>query len=269
MKYWYVLLAVVALAGCAETHSGGVDKRYDVTINVTGDNNSFSMGVEADTAAESTAGDADATVDPRVSGSLYGPSNVEGIMKDLSYIIEKWNKIESENTEVTNPEVVPPSDGPVVNPTDTTDDNTDNENVTTIEGYQNWEVYKSYPCDNTMTFHDETETVGVEQKKCLFTDINSCEELPNSFMLIWQNDTKLEQLQVPDKCTMAWVTKDKDYRKYRPEDDKEPHPVGYAPRGFDAKKIHILIKKSEDTADCILLWDGKDPDPAHDRAWWS
>ena len=94
-----------------------------------------------------------------------------------------------------------------------------------------------------MTFRDETETEGVEQKKCLFTKYSSCEELPDSFMIVWKEGDKIEQLMVPNNCAMTWVKADKDYRKYRPLDDHEPHPVAYAARGTSPTAAYILTKK--------------------------
>lgn len=287
MKNWIWLLIITILMlflhGCATTRSGGVEKRYDVNINVReGSFATFNMGVEADTSAETAAGDADATVDPRLSASVYGPSQIDGVMKDLSYIIEKWNKINAENTDNSDnstnqnpPE--PPDTGNGTSPDEpgdaggNTGDDTGSDSGLVMA---DWYHYKTYPCDKTMNFGDDEEYpqgIQVEQQKCLFTDFSSCEQLPDSFLLVWQKGDQLEQLMVPNKCNMTWVTAGKDYRKFRPIDDKDPHPVGYAPRGFKAEKIHIMTKENlkPDTADCVLPWQGKDPDPNHDRRWWS
>lgn len=252
MKNWIWLLIITILMlflhGCATTRSGGVEKRYDVRINVAdSDNVSFSMGVEADTSAESTAGDADATVDPRLSASVYGPSQIDGVMKDLSYIIEKWNKINAENTDNSDnstnqnpPE--PPDTGNGASP----DEPGGTGDIIGVDT-----VLYTFPCEDlNFTYRDcELDEPGCEsvpQMVCLFTDFEKCEDIPvESFTMMWRDPTGNERfLEVADRCVIAMDNEANGYGKFRPAHDKEPFkPVAYAPRGFNASEVNVIGKK--------------------------
>jgi hypothetical protein len=250
MKTWIGIAALLLLAGCADTR--GVNKELPMNITQSGDGNQIEMNVslqlESDTAGES----GEARISPQTSASIYGPSQASGadaLMDDLKYVIEKWmdnRKTDSDNTTTTNPVI--PAEPPVLPEPPTADGGTtiDINDAQVISPAAGWKVFTTAACDDTMDYRHGEGLPSVPQDKCLFRDYSSCEQLPSSFRVVWYGaNGDQEMLTVPNNCTMSWYIgeDENDFRKYRPIDDKYPHPVAYAPRGFDAVKAAILVKE--------------------------
>lgn len=255
MRLFWIGVLLLTLVGCTKS---GVEKSYDISATNSGaGNQTITVTLEATTDTDTTSGDAPVSTDPAVALGLQGSTTsaaakgAEQMLKDIVSYAEQWLKKDADNvdnsdnstTKPTEP-VVPATPVEPTVPVVTPDQPVNQDTTITMTG---WEVLKSFPCDQKMNFKDDEEiaagAAGEEQNKCLLKDYNTCEELPKSFMLVWKEGTEVEQLMVPNNCNMTWVTKDKDYRKYRPLDDKEPHPVAYAARGTDPTDVYVLVKK--------------------------
>lgn len=251
MRLFWLLVLVLGVTGCASTKSG-IEKQYDVTINVSGGSMAeFVMGVEADTEGTTTSGDApsDASVDPAVALGMQGSTTsaaakgAEQLLEDIVSRVEAWQKSQDDNrksnsdnttttTETTNNEtnqpVVPDGDGGVTNPVEppATD-------------------LLTFDCSGEMTYRDENETVGIPQKICMLDTWDKCDQIPfQPFTVTWYDSTgNTRSLNVPDKCGIAMLSKSEGYGKFRYEHDKPPFkPVTYAPRGFNATRVVLSGK---------------------------
>jgi hypothetical protein len=154
-------------------------------------------------------------------------------MDDLQYIIEKW----MDNRQETNL----PSEKPTEPVTPVTEPVLPNAGMS----MSGWDVHDYYACDDVYLYQHDDETEPVAQNKCLLEGYMHCDELPRSFMLVWKEGDKLEQLMVPDRCRTTRVVQGKDFRKYAPLDDDEPHPAAYAARGTDPASVYIMTKVEE------------------------
>jgi len=255
MKYlhWMLIPALAfAMWGCSMTQSG-VNKEYD--MNLTAREGSFvflHVTLDADTRAETLAGDAGAgtTVSPSTALGMQGAtSTASGQESFLEGVKNLWdqfidNSDNSDNSTKPVPPVTPtPVTPPVVEDEGEGDGDVNTPPDTSEVGYENfngWELLTEAACDDTMSYRECDDCQSVPQDKCLFREYSNCEQLPQSFLVVWtMKDGSQEQLQVPNRCNIA-MTND-DMRKYRYIDDKQPHPVAYAPRYMDAEKAAILV----------------------------
>ena len=236
MRYLWVVILLL-LAGCTKS---GVEKTYDMRAYASGTNSVVVVFTQLEATSDTTTDAGDAGISPQTSASVYGPSQVDGVMDDLKNIIEKWvdtSKKNSDNpvTTTTNNTTTTPPTPPVTPAPPVTEDPAAPAPVA------GWKVFTEAACDDTMSY-SHNGAPSVRQDKCLFKSFATCSELPGSFLVVWEDSSGgREQLTVPNRCNMSWDTSD--FRKYRPTDDKYPNPVAYAPRGMEAVKAIIYERE--------------------------
>ena len=267
---WIWLVVLLLLVGCTES---GVHKKYDMKATASGDGSMVVVYTELEAVTETDTESGDAGISPQTSASLYGPSQVDGMMKDLQYVYEMWK--DNRQSEVNNPPAPAPTPTPEPEP---------EVEETVIEGIDT--VLYTYPCeDRGFTYRDNSEQVGIPQQVCLFTDFDTCMDIPvDKFTMIWRDPTGNERmLDVPNQCSISMASKEDGYGKFRPAHDKEPYkPVAYAPRGFNASEVDIIGKKQGASSSSDLEgwrhsvkveWEGNpNPDVANrvfSRCWWT
>jgi hypothetical protein len=232
MKKLLLILCVLLLGGCTQS---GVHKSYDMSAKA-GRDQMIVVNLDATTDTDTESGDAG--ISPQTSASLYGPSQVDGVMDDLKYVIEKWQDFRKEETTVVEPEPKP-EPKPEPEPDDISNDTTDVDTINLDE----YDIVAEAACDKTMTYRTPSESAGITQKLCRFQKPGS--EYGRSFIIEW---TSGNRLSVPDSANMSWDTTD--FRKYQPAEPD--HEGGYVPgtpcevyagRGDNSTKARILVKK--------------------------
>lgn len=252
MRYLLSLIFVVLLvAGCSRTQSG-VNKQYDMTMNLSGESAAILVvSLDADTRADTASGDApaDASVDPAVALGMQGSTTsaaakgAEQLLEDIVSRVEAWQKSQDDNrktnsdnttTNTTN-EAPPPITEEDIEP-DTDTPGAGNPGPAPGEAIVT-------QCSGTMSYRDCEGCPSVEQIVCMFDQFNTCSDVPvDRFTLQFVDSSgNTREIAVNDKCGIAMGNEEQGFIKWRYEHDKAPFkPVGYAPRGFNAVEARIL-----------------------------
>jgi len=116
----------------------------------------------------------------------------------------------------------------------------------TPEKFPGWRIFTESNCDAPDMNYGPGGNNQQPQSRCLFREIAHCSDMPDNFRIVWENaQGSQEYLDVRGNCSISMMQESGGYRKYRHVDDHYPHPVGYAPRGFNAVKAYVLIKNTD------------------------
>jgi len=111
------------------------------------------------------------------------------------------------------------------------------------EEFPGYKVFAESSCDAPDMVYGPGGENQKPQKRCLFRQQSNCIQMPPRFRVVWIDSSgRQESLDVPKNCSIAMGQESAGYRKWRPIDDKYPHPVAYAPRGFSAVRCVILVR---------------------------